>query len=295
MKIWVCIPVFNRVEYTLKCLASLQKQTYRDFCIVVCDHGSTDGTSEEIRNHYPDVIVLHESSKLWWTGAINRCVEYVLDVGDPKMDVVVTLNNDLEVDEDYLSALVSAAERYPNALITSAGYDIGTRQLVAPGLRQNWLTSKTSTIYAEEDRLQEDTDLAEVTHAPGRGTLIPLQVFRVLGLFDEKHLPHYGADYDFTYRARRAGYRILISFRARVFSHVEATGMTVVRRDFSLNGLLRYLTDMKSPANLSVRWWLAVNNCPRLLLPSFLLLDFLFVVGSYFKHHLMTRVGTSNS
>ena len=139
-----------------------------------------------------------------------------------------------------------------------------------------------------------EIDLAEVTHAPGRGTLIPLQAFSDLGLYDEKHLPHYGADYDFTYRARRAGYRILISYRARVFSHIDATGMTIMRREFNYKGFMRYLTDMKSPANLSARWWLAVNNCPRLLLPSFLMLDLLFVVGSYFKYHFMRWANATN-
>ena len=296
VKIWVCIPVFNRVEYTLKCLASLKVQTHRDFCVVVCDHGSTDGTSEKIRSNYPDVVVLEESSDLWWTGAINRCIEYVINAGDPAQDAVVTLNNDLEVDEDYLSTLVSAAQRYPHAIITSAGYDIRTRQLVDPGLRQNWLTSKVRLLSPEKDRMTGEVDLAEVTHAPGRGTLIPLRAFRELGLYDQRHLPHYGADYDFTFRAsRRGGYRILISYRAKVFSHVEATGMTVVRQKFSWSMLKRYLTDIKSPANLSARWWLAINNCPRLLLPSFLVLDFLFVVGSYFKYHFMRKDVVSNS
>ena len=277
--------------YTLKCLESLQNQTYRDYCVVVCDHGSTDGTSEKIKSAYPNVIVLQESSDLWWTGAINRCVEYVLNTGEPERDAVVTLNNDLEVDSDYLTALVSAAQRYPQSIITSAGYDIRTRQLVFPGARKNWYTSKVRQLDTETDRISGEVDLAEVTHAPGRGTLIPLKAFRDLGLYDEKHLPHYGADFDFTFRAySRGGYRILISYRAKVFSHVDATGMSVERRNFSFRGLMRYLTDMKSPANLSARWWLAINNCPRYLLPSFLLLDYFFIVGSYFKFHVKRMI-----
>lgn len=290
MKIWICIPVFNRVEYTLKCLASLQAQTYRDFIVVICDHGSVDGTSQIIRAEYPDVIVLQESSELWWAGATNRCVEYALNCGDLLQDAIVTLNNDLEVDCDYLSNLVSAATRHPNSIITSAGFDIHNRLLVAPGLRQNWYTSKVSVIYDVQDRLPDDINCAEVTHAPGRGTFIPLQIFSVVGLFDEKHLPHYGADYDFTHRARRAGFRILISFCARIYSYVEATGMSEVRREFNIQGFARYLTDMKSPANLSARWWLAVKNCPRILLPSFLMLDLCFVICSYFKFHMMKAI-----
>lgn len=293
MKIWVCIPVFNRVEFTLKCLESLQRQTHRDFRMVVCDHGSTDGTSAAIREHFPDVILLEASSDLWWTGAINRCIRYVLEADDAAEDAVLTLNNDLEVDPGYLATLVSAAERYPDAIITSAGCDIRTRQVVAPGLRQSWITTKVSYVDRERDHLPGDPDVVEVTHAPGRGTLIPLAVFRRIGLYDERHLPHYGADYDFTFRARRAGYRILISYAAKVFSHVEATGMTVVRRSFGIQGLVRYLMDIKSPANLSARWWLAANNCPRLLLPSFIVLDMVFIVGSYFKFHLRRALVSS--
>jgi GT2 family glycosyltransferase len=296
MTLWVCIPVHNRISFTEHCLEALHAQDFPDFRVVVCDDGSTDGTSERIRLCFPDVIVLDGDGTLWWTGAINRCVEYVLKVGNPKTDAVITLNNDLEVETDYLSALAGAARRHPHAIIASAGYDIRTHQLVAPGLRQSWLTSKVSIVGDERDRLPNDADLAEVTHAPGRGTLVPLRAFHDLGLYDQQHLPHYGADYDYTHRARRAGYRILISYRAQVFSHIEETGMTAVRRDFGLKGLYRYLTDIKSPANLSARWWLAVNNCPRLLLPSYLVLDFLFVVSSYFKYHVMkTTIGRGNA
>lgn len=291
MKVWICIPVFNRVEFTLKCLESLKKQTYHNYMIVICDHGSTDGTSERIHSAYPEVIVLQESQDLWWTGAINRCVEYVLNAGDSDLDAVVTLNNDLEVDSDYISTLVGAVKRYPKAIITSAGYDIRTRLLVSSGLRQNWLTSKVGITDPDKDRMPGEDDLVEVTHAPGRGTLIPLSAFKELGLYDEVHLPHYAADYDFTFRAsRQGGYRIIISYRAKVFSHVEATGMTTIRQEFNWSALKRYLTDMKSPANLSARWWLAVNNCPRFLLPSYLVLDFFFVVGSFFKYHLIRKV-----
>lgn len=290
MNLWVCIPVHNRLHYTKQCLLSLLRQEYPVFTIVICDDGSTDGTAEWLASDFPQVTVLKGDGELWWTGAINRCVEYVLKVGNKDKDAIVTLNNDVEVEPTYLSVLVETSSRFPDAIITSAGYDIRTRQMVSPGSRQSWLTSKIRTLDLESDLLPDSKNIAEVTHAPGRGTLIPLKVFGKIGLYDEKHLPHYGADFDFTHRARRAGYRILISYLARVFSHVEATGMTVVRRDFGFDGFIRYLTDRKSPANLNARWWLAFNNCPRILLPSFLILDFCFVVGSFLKYHLKSAL-----
>ena len=295
VKIWICIPVFNRVEFTLQCLASLHDQTYRNFCVVVCDHGSTDGTGDKVRAAYPDAILLHEGSELWWTGAINRCIVYVMDRASQD-DVVLTLNNDTELPDDYLENVVQCHERYPEAIITSVICDIATKRVVSTGYRQNWLTARSKEVDFASDHLPNDPCTASVTHASGRGTCFPVEVFLNNGLFDEVHLPHYGADYDFTHKARRAGWPVYVSRDCVVLSHVGATGMTSVRRGFSMKGLFRYLTDIKSPANLSVRWWVAVNNCPRLLLPSFIFLDYLFVVASYFKYHLLKiSVGRGNA
>ena len=286
MKTWICIPVHNRVHFTVRCLESLAKQTCKDFQLVICDDGSTDGTTEAIYGQNPEAIVVSGDGNLWWTGGTNRCIEYVLRQSLDTSDCVLTLNNDLEVPPDYLASLAEAARRHPRAIITSVGVDIRTGQLVSPGYRHNWITAKDSPIDPERDYLPEDSLVGRVTHAAGRRTLIPLEVFRTIGLFDEQHLPHYGADYDFTHRARRAGYDVLVCFAARVLSHVEESGMTEIRVNFSLDGFYRYLTNIKSPANLRTRWWLAVKNCPHLLLPTYLVIVLLRVVGSYCRHHM---------
>ena len=42
--VFVVIPVFNRVDTTLRCLDDLWSQTFPDLRIVVVDGGSTDDT-----------------------------------------------------------------------------------------------------------------------------------------------------------------------------------------------------------------------------------------------------------
>jgi GT2 family glycosyltransferase len=177
------------------------------------------------------------------------------------------------------------SRRYP---MRQAGtQDIKTKRVVSAGHRQSWLTTKSKPIDPSKDYLPSDNTVATVTHAAGRGTLIPIRVFREIGFYDEKHLPHYGADYDFTHRARRAGHDILVCLNSRLYSHVDQTGLTAIRKNFSFKNLYSYLTDRKSPANLKSRMWFALNNCPKPLIVSYLLLDILFVMGSYFKFHLL--------
>jgi len=285
MKIWICIPVFNRIEFTLKCLVSLEAQTYKNFAVVICDHGSTDGTTARINQDFQDVVVLNADSGLWWTGAMNRCVSYVLQHADAE-DYLFTLNNDTELPPDYLAQLAANSRKYPDAVLTSVIHDIATGDRVSIGHRQNWLTAKAIALTFEKDHLPGDDNVIAVTHASGRGTLFPVRVFRQLGLYDEQHLPHYFADYDFSIKADRAGFPLYVCSNCQVFSYVDATGMTEIRNRFSFKNFINYFTSIKSPANLKCRWWYGWNNCPKALLPIYMTLDFLRITGSYFKYFL---------
>ena len=285
MKLWVCIPVFNRRKLTVRCLETLMQQNYADFQVVVFDDGSTDGTAQYLESHFPSVAVLLGDGNQWWTGATNGCIEYVLERCSEE-DAIVTLNNDLEVEPDYLDNLAAAARRYPDALIGSAGHDIDNGERVDAGYRQDWLKGTSRQLDPPKDSLPDDPDIAAVTHLPGRGTLIPVRILRHIGLFDFKRLPHYGADNDLSFRAARFGYRVLIAYKARVLSHVAETGLTKIRENLSLRSFYEYLTSRRSPGNLKVRFWIAIKNCPTYLIPSYLLVDGVRVLGSYVRYHL---------
>ncbi len=277
---WFAIPVFNRIALTLSCLDSIRKQSYKDYVIVICDDGSTDNTTAILEEKYPEVRIIQGDGNLWWTGGTNECIRYILDHASPD-DFIVTLNNDLELAEDYLQQMLHAVHTKPDSIFMSACYDIKNKGiLIEPGRKMNWFIAKDIKINAEKYNAR---GLAEVTHAPGRGTVFSVEVFRKIGLFDFDKFPHYAADYDLTHRAKRAGYYIFINYDAKLYSHVEETGLTGFRKKKNLSGLLRYLSDIKSPACLRYRWRYAVKNCPPLLLPTFIIFDAIFIVGSYFK------------
>ena len=234
------------------------------------------------------MAVLNGNGSLWWSGATNECVKYILSRAK-RRDLIVTLNNDLELASDYLEKMLQALESKRDIILMSASYDIAEpKTLVEPGQRMDWLRAKEIAVDAKKYNY---FGLAEVTHAPGRGTVVPVEVYRQIGLYDFNSLPHYGADYDFTHRARRAGYKIYINYDAKLYSHVKATGSSKYRGQRSLTGLIDYLTSIKSPACLKCRWRFAKKNCPMLLLPSFIIIDTVRVIGSY----LVKRPKRANS
>ena len=53
-KLTVIIPVYNAKNYICRCLNSLINQSYKDFCVIIVDDASNDGTKEIIENSIID-------------------------------------------------------------------------------------------------------------------------------------------------------------------------------------------------------------------------------------------------
>lgn len=192
-------------------------QTIQNVTTIVIDDGSSDGTTEMIQKEFPEVVLLHGDGNLWWTGAINLGVEYALSQAGQD-DYILTLNNDTVVRSEYVQTLLSSASKYPKSLIGSISIsDEDESTVVDAGVRINWLTAKHTNLAdgrSYNDILREGSLIPNVDVLPGRGTLIPIKVFKKVGLYDFKRLPHYGADYEFSRRANINGYNLLINYEA---------------------------------------------------------------------------------
>lgn len=246
--VYVLIPAHNNKNEVLGLLECLSRQTCRDIKIVLVDDGSTDGTEKEVASRFPQVTTLKGDGNLWWTGANVLGVTYLLDVARDG-DFVLLINNDLVVDDDYVRQLVSCSERLGRALVGSTTVDSKDHRRMLGGIR---LDSKLrSTLNSDVAVIGEIEWDAQVDVLPGRGTLIPLEVFHRVGNFNERRLPHYGADYEFTARAKRAGFLLAVSHRAKVYANLGITGIHPPDRlTLSMVECGRLLFSRKSSANL---------------------------------------------
>jgi hypothetical protein len=212
------------------------------------DDGSTDGTGEEVRRGFPRVRVLQGDGQLWWTGANVLGVSDVTERAK-EGDFILLLNNDVSMDEDYVGELVKCSERLGRAIVGSTIVDDERRDCMVAGLRLDRRLRVTEQTDAAAIRESEYDDQVDVL--PGRGTLVPLEVFRRIGTFNRRRLPHYGADYEFSIRARRAGFRLAVSHRAKVYAKLRITGLYPPDRPrISLAECARLLCSRKSTANL---------------------------------------------
>ena len=91
-----------------------------------------------------------------------------------------------------------------------------------------------------------------------------MALFERFGLFDEEHLPHYGADVDFSLRLRAAQVPIHIVPRARVTLEVANSGHSATTTSVSerLRSIWRFLTDQKSGDAVRIWWHLTRRHAP---------------------------------
>jgi GT2 family glycosyltransferase len=279
--IHIVIPVYNRWQFTKECLLSLRSQTYTDFKTIVVDHGSTDGTSEFIKSEFPEVILLKGNESMWWTAATNVGVRYAQQNG---ADYVLTLNNDLIVQSDYLTQLNDVSTNNPDSIIGSVSVDINEpSKVIYAGTNWNkWTAKYKSTIdLSKFNEIQTTQTIIETDLLPGRGTLIPVKAFNDLGLFDEIHFPHYAADEEFSNRCKKNGYYLYIATRAVVQSAVEAAGLNNVHQSRNFKYWKDFVFSRRSPVNIKRRWLWAKINSP--IPPLYFLFDVARILGSQFK------------
>ena len=275
--IYVVIPVHNRWPFTRQCLADLACQSCSDVTTVIVDDGSSDGTSEELPRDFPSVVVLRGDGELWWTAATNLGVAWALERATDA-DYVLTLNNDTSFDADYLEQLLAAAEEHRPALIGSIAVDPERGAVVEGGVRVNWLTAKKLVLARGvplADLAAWSPPPVAVDVLPGRGTLIPVSTFRAVGLYDAANLPHYKADYEFSRRASKAGYRLLVSYQAILRVRPGETGLHASRGPWAF--LASFVT-RRSANELGHRWRYARLVCPLPLVAPYAVMDTLRIM-----------------
>ena len=259
MKVYVVVPVRNRKMITRRFLECLSQQTYRNRETILIDDGSTDGTGDMVRAEFPEVTYLAGDGNLWWTGGVNKGLDYVLERASDD-DAILIINDDLEFDSDYLEILHRAFIAHQNAIVGSVVVDINDPERVHDGGRMiNWWTAKNRLLNRGANLRAFHECCLPVSTLTGRGVLFPVRVFRTVGLYDSLHFQHRG-DTELPIRAKRAGYELLVCYDAVVRSHVDNTYAIDIARYYGFGDIGQYFFDLRSSGRIKFRYYFALKT-----------------------------------
>ncbi len=284
MRFAILLPVFNHLEYTRVTLEELYDLTREiedhRIDIVLIDDGSTDGTSDWVKQHYPDVIILSGDGNLWWSGAINLGARHSIEVLNA--DYLLLWNNDIGIDRQYFHNLFEIlADIEDPVVIGSKIYIRGESDLVwsAGGYFNPRNGQSGMHGYFEKDT-DELNKIREVDLLTGMGTIVPAKVVESIGFWDQENFPQYHGDSDFTYRAKLAGYSVRVYPQLRMYNDVDNSG---IEHEGSFRNLIRLFSDIRSKSNLkkNLKWYRLYAKSPRAYLPLIWL--YLKIIGGFIK------------
>jgi GT2 family glycosyltransferase len=192
---------WNGRELLARCLDSLRAQTFRDFEVIVVDNGSSDGSAAFVAADYPEARLLVLPENAGFCGGNNA--GYATSRGE----LLVLLNNDAELREDFLAEIAAAADRHPEAGMFAAMIRMYDRRDVfdSTGLLVYPDGLCRSRGWLEEDRGQYDQP-GEVLCPNGCAAAYRRAMIEEVGFFDEAYFA-YLEDLDLGLRGQLRGWR----------------------------------------------------------------------------------------
>jgi len=252
----IIIPNWNGLRHLERCLRSLQHQTYPHCHILLVDNGSTDVSCQFVSDNYPQVEVVRSSHNLGFAGGTNLGIRHC------DTEFVATLNNDTEVEPEWLEHLVGAISARPDHGMAASKllFDQPRDIINSAGIALD------RAGYAWDRQGGSPDTRTESPHdvfGPCAGAaLYRRQMLDAIGLFDEDFFG-YLEDVDLAWRAQALGWRCVYEPAARVYHVHSATGVEG-------SPLKSYLLGRN-------KWWTILKNypSPQLLLffPLILLYD----------------------
>lgn len=240
LSVAIIIVHWNGIELTKACLRSLQKISYPNYRIFLVDNGSSDRDGIGLQREFPEIELILSEKNLGFTGGNNLGMVRALEQG---FDFVLLLNNDTEVEADFLDKLVgSFAQRPKLGMVQALIFFNADRESVwsAGGSFVDALgISKTIGYGKRKTELNLAKNL-QLDWATGCCMLIRAEALREVGLLRDVFFAYF-EDVDISLRIREKGWKIGLVPDAIIY-HAVASSSKSKSSEGTLSPTVIYLT-----------------------------------------------------
>ena len=206
-EISIVVANWNGEAFLTEGLASLLRSAgvaERAFELIVVDDCSEDGSAELIRERFPEVRLIENSRNLGFGRTCN------LGAREARGRVLVMVNNDVIVPEGFVARLTELFFEGPGGADATPLFAVGAKTVDWERGEPNqlcmnpaWERGRIGTRYSDPSERTPSAFIQAGAAAYDR------ELFLSLGGFDDLFAPGYWEDYDLSYRAAKAGWRLL--------------------------------------------------------------------------------------
>ena len=200
----IVIPVYNQFAYTYACLESILKNSGEEirYEVIIADDCSTDLTTS-IQEIVSNITVAKTGGNCRFLLNCNNAAKQA------RGKYILFLNNDTQVQENWLEPLVSLMEKDESIGMT------GSKLVYPDGKLQEaggilWKDGSAWNYGRGKDASDPEYNyVKEVDYISGAAIMIRKALWEEIGGFDERYVPAYYEDTDFAFEVRKHGYRVV--------------------------------------------------------------------------------------
>lgn len=251
-KFSIIIPNWNGQKFLKVCLDSIREQSYKNFEIIIIDNGSADDSVSFLEQNYSEVGLIKLEKNIGFAAAVN------IGIKKAKSELIFLLNNDTELDRDFLKEMNDVANNNPEAgMFAAKMLSFQNRDVIDTcGDRMTW--SGRSYKFGEGEKDSELFSKQYFTFGACAGAAVyRKEMFDEIGLFDEDFFA-YLEDVDIDFRAQLAGFKCLFVPEAIVYHLGSATSNQISGFAFRLMIKNHYHLIFKNFPLMKL-----IVNCPK--------------------------------
>lgn len=211
---------WNGFSFTKACLESLKNIDFPDHKIIVVDNDSHKPEGQWLFNEYPEIILIENTQNLGFTGGNNVGIKKALEMG---FSHTLLLNNDTEVEPDFLSKMVSTLQQHPKAGIIQPVICFLEEKQKIWSAGGKWKSRLGSAItIGDRNQIQGFEFQENLDWATGCAMLVSRDAILQSGLLNDQYFAYF-EDVEWSLRIRYQGFSIHLSPEAKIYHEAGAS------------------------------------------------------------------------
>lgn len=254
-KVYFLTATFNRQALTRKSISDLEKQNgfhKLDSEIWVIEAGDYDKTYDSLKDiANKNLKLIKAPENTFWSSAMSIGIDQISKDAKPD-DIIICFNNDITVPDQILANIITQITNQARLVISPLSVSPYDERVIATGvIVKNWYFGINETPFngRKYDQIT-NTNLIEVDYMTQRLMAFRAGLIFESGNYNSKWLPHYGGDYEFTFRAKSKGYSIAIDPKMKIYIDERETGLNPKYRKLTFIQRLFSLFSVRSSNNL---------------------------------------------
>lgn len=218
--VYLLILNYRGYENTCECIQSISAIEYTNYCLLVIDNHSEDGSYEKLKKKFADIKIIQTEKNLGYAGGNNVGIEYALNQG---AEYIAILNNDVCVEKNFLNVLIQEMEEHRNIAIAGPAVCEWNSDIIqSAGAMVNLYNAEAKLLYAGKKYLDMPKKKLICDYVSGACLIIRASLLNEIGKIPEMYFLFY-EETDWCLQTARKGYEVCCIPSVRIWHKESAS------------------------------------------------------------------------